>query len=504
MAAAAIFDLDRTLILGSSAPVFQRHLHAAGLGRAIAPAIAEPMNKAFELFGETWTTMQPARLFARTAAGWPVDTVRDAVTAAAAELEAKVCGFVPALLAQHRAAGRLLVLATTSPEPFVRPLAERLGFDAVVATRWQVSADNTFAGAVDGPFVWSRGKLDAVRAWAAANGVKLSESHAYSDSFFDGPLLAAVGHPTAVNPDPRLSVLARLRGWPIRHLDVAPGVAKIAGRELQDWLRPLNRPELWPNARFEFHNTDNIPTTGPAIVVFNHRSYFDSAAVGLLISRSGRTARFLGKKEVFDAPVVGQLARAFGGIRVVRASGSDEPLDAAVDALRGGEVVCMAPQGTIPRGPAFFEPELKGRWGAAKLAAMSGAPVIPVGLWGTERVWPRNSRLPRFDTERRLVTVTVGPPVTLAGRDPDDDTRRIMAAIVETLPNEARSRHTPTDDELAATFPPGYKGDVHRESDRRPGTDAPPPSVATKATKPTKPARPASTTPPSKRTRGSR
>ena len=47
------------------------------------------------------------------------------------------------------------------------------------------------------------------------------------------------------------------------------------------------------------------------------------------------------------------------------------------------------PEGTIPRGPAFFDPELKGRWGAARLAAMTGAPVIPVGMWGTEQVWPR-------------------------------------------------------------------------------------------------------------------
>ena len=52
------------------------------------------------------------------------------------------------------------------------------------------------------------------------------------------------------------------------------------------------------------------------------------------------------------------------------------------------------PQGTIPRGPAFFDPVLKGRWGAARLRQMTGAPVIPIGLWGTEKVWPRSSRLP--------------------------------------------------------------------------------------------------------------
>ena len=81
-------------------------------------------------------------------------------------------------------------------------------------------------------------------------------------------------------------------------------------------------------------------------------------------------------------------------------TGSDEPFEAAALALRAGEMVMIAPQGTIPRGPAFFEPELKGRWGGARLAAMTGAPVIPIGLWGTEQVWPRNARLPRIDPLR--------------------------------------------------------------------------------------------------------
>jgi putative phosphoserine phosphatase/1-acylglycerol-3-phosphate O-acyltransferase len=70
--------------------------------------------------------------------------------------------------------------------------------------------------------------------------------------------------------------------------------------------------------------------------------------------------RFLGKKEVFDAPVVGQIASAMGGIRVDRGTGSDEPLQAAAEALANGDLVAMMPQGTIPRGKAFYDPKLKG------------------------------------------------------------------------------------------------------------------------------------------------
>ena len=132
----------------------------------------------------------------------------------------------------------------------------------------------------------------------------------------------------------------------------------------------------------------------------------------------------------------------------------------------------LAPEGTIPRGPAFFETELKGRWGAAKLAAMTKAPVIPIGLWGTENVWPRSSRLPRLlPVDRPNVSAVVGEPVALDYTDVDADTTAIMKAIMALLPDEAREKRTPTADELARTYPPGYKGDPNAEAVRRPGTD---------------------------------
>jgi len=471
--AAAIFDLDRTLISSSSAVVFQRHLSEAGLGSVPDLPLADAFLKFYEQFGESWVMMQPAKLGARTSKGWSVETVHAAACAAAAEIESElVLPFARLTIDEHRAAGRLLVLATTSPEPWVAPLAEALGFDAVVATKWASEA-GAFTGETEGPFVWGRAKADAVRAWAEANDVALERSYAYSDSYFDCAMLEMVGHPVAINPDLRLQGVAALQGWPVRHFDKLEGVVKIAGRELQDWSRPFMREEFQPFSRFEFHGVDNIPAEGAAILVFNHRSYYDPAAMGLLAAKSGRSVRSLGKKEVFDVPIVGRLAKAIGGVRVDRGTGSDEPLDAAAEALRGGEVLMLAPQGTIPRGPAFFDPELKGRWGAAKLAAMTGAPVIPVGLWGTEKVWPRSSRMPKMPVgSRPLVSVTVGPAVDgLGGEDLDADTAAIMAAIVDLLPDEAREPHDPTPEEIALTFPPGYKGDPEAEADRRPGTD---------------------------------
>lgn len=471
MPTAAIFDLDRTLLPGSSATVFQKHLAAQGLLNERHIPGQELYRRSYEWFGENPIMMQLARFFVRSAEGWPIADVDAAAEAAATELEEQIQPYARKLIADHKAAGRKLVLATTSPAPLVSPLARRLGFDAVVASEW-VEDGVAYTGEADGDFVWGRAKARAVENWARANGIDLSRSYAYSDSAYDAPLLSAVGSGVAVNPDPQLTVIAAINGWEVRHLDVPPGVAKIAGREIQDWLRPLSRPEFVPNARWDIAGIDNIPATGGAIVVFNHRSYFDSTAVNLALAQSGRPARFLGKKEVFDAPIIGKISAMVGGIRVDRGTGSDEPLERAIEALTSGELVAMAPQGTIPRGPAFFEPELKARWGAAKLAHASKVPVIPMGLWGTEKVWPRAARLPRLlPTDAPEVTIRVGRPVKLKYRSLDADTKRIMEAIVDLLPPEAREHRTPTPEELALTYPPGYAGDPEAEADRRPGTD---------------------------------
>jgi putative phosphoserine phosphatase/1-acylglycerol-3-phosphate O-acyltransferase len=191
-----------------------------------------------------------------------------------------------------------------------------------------------------------------------------------------------------------------------------------------------------------------------------------------MLAKRGRPVRFLGKKEVFDAPVIGQIAKAIGGIRVERGTGSDEPLAAAALALEAGELVAMMPEGTIPRGKAFFDPELKGRWGAARLAAMTGSPVIPVGMWGTEKVWPRSERLPNFLALRHppLVQVRVGAAVAGLTGEPDGDTTKIMRAISSLLPAEARKKRTPTEEELRKTYPGGKIADTD-ETARRPGSD---------------------------------
>jgi len=98
---------------------------------------------------------------------------------------------------------------------------------------------------------------------------------------------------------------------------------------------------------------------------------------------------------------------------------------------------------------------------------------VPVGIWGTELVWPRNAKLPNITniTSPPTITITVGEPFSVGGSDPDTDTEAIMAAITALLPVEAREHREPTEDEIRRALPSNYRGDPDAEFERRPGTD---------------------------------
>lgn len=407
--------------------------------------------------------------------GQSQSAVQMAAQKAAPELVGLLQPYVRQVIEHHRSNGRAVVLATTTPRDLIEPFAREVGFDDVIATTYEVDSNGLYTGELVGPYVWSKGKKDAVAKWCDEKGVDVSQSYAYSDSVYDEPLLSMVGYPHCVNPDWRLRLLAVARRWPVMHFDVPIGVAKIpiVGLEAQQALMKFARPEVFPYARFSISGTENIPLDSAAILCGNHRSYFDIAAISLAVARTGRPVRFLGKKEVFDAPIIGPLATALGGIRVERGTGSDEPLRAASQSLQAGDLVAIMPQGTIPRGPAFFDPVLKGRWGAARLADETRVPVIPVGIWGTEKVWPRNAKLPNITnvSSPPQIIVRVGEPVVLDYLDPDIDTQRIMDAIAALLPEEARIQREPSSDELRRSYPSNYSGDPNSEEIRRPGTD---------------------------------
>ena len=259
MTSAAIFDLDRTLLVGASGPVLSETLREAGLRGREVPG-ERLLFEVFNRVGETLPAMALARQGASLAKGRSRSAVRAAAERAASRLADLVPPFARAVIAEHRAAGRVLVIATTTPFDLVEPLATLLGFDDVVATRYEHDGD-TYTGRIDGPFVWNSGKASAIREWAIRRGVDLGDSFAYSDSVYDLPLLSSVGFPHAVNPDPRLQIVATARRWPVLHFDVPSGVGKvpIANVEFQKVALEFARPLFFPFARFDIDGTENVP-----------------------------------------------------------------------------------------------------------------------------------------------------------------------------------------------------------------------------------------------------
>jgi phosphoserine phosphatase len=113
----------------------------------------------------------------------------------------------------HQDAGRATLIVSAAGNGVVEPLAAVLGMDGGIGTRYEVGDDDAFTGRFDGPFVYGQGKVEAMESFAAEHGIDLAESYAYSDSLSDLPMLRAVGHPVAVNPDPPLADIARAEGW---------------------------------------------------------------------------------------------------------------------------------------------------------------------------------------------------------------------------------------------------------------------------------------------------
>ena len=118
------------------------------------------------------------------------------------------------LLDQHRHAGRATYIVSASPVELVEPLAKALGMTAGIGTRSAI-VDGVYTGELDGPFCYGPGKVEAIEQLARWEGLDLDQCWAYSDSASDLPMLDAVGHPVAVNPDAKLERMAGQRGWPV-------------------------------------------------------------------------------------------------------------------------------------------------------------------------------------------------------------------------------------------------------------------------------------------------
>ena len=213
---AAFFDLDKTIIARSSTFAFSRPFYAGGLITRSAVLRSAYAHFLYLAGGADHDQMERMRAYlSDLVAGWDVQQVRDIVRETLEELiQPLVFHEATALIADHHAAGREVVIVSSSGAEVVVPIGEMLGADRVIATR-MVVADGRYTGEIEF-YAYAENKATAIRELAAASGYDLAECYAYSDSVTDLPMLEAVGHPTAVNPDRALRREAGSRGWPVR------------------------------------------------------------------------------------------------------------------------------------------------------------------------------------------------------------------------------------------------------------------------------------------------
>jgi len=216
---AAFFDLDRTLMAGSSGFHWAREARRAGLISRRRLAADAFVNLRFRLEGSTDAATDKVR--ERVGALIAGRRVRDLQRLSPRVLARVLPRLYPQMLAvayEHQDAGRRVYIVTAASQEMASLLSHILGFDGGIGSRSEV-VDGVYTGRAGGPFTYREGKAQALRELAATERIDLARSWAYSDSESDLPMLRAVGHPVAVNPDAVLARVARDEGWAVMRFD---------------------------------------------------------------------------------------------------------------------------------------------------------------------------------------------------------------------------------------------------------------------------------------------
>ncbi len=237
---AAFFDLDKTVIAKSSTLAFSRSFYQGGLINRRAVLRSAYAQFVYLVGGADHDQMERMREYlSGLVAGWDVQTVKDIVAETLHTIvDPIVYDEAVTLIEEHRLAGRDVVIVSSSGAEVVEPIGEMLGADKVVATRMVVGDDGRFDGTIEF-YAYGEAKAGAIGELAESEGYDLTRSYAYSDSATDLPMLEAVGHPYAVNPDRSLRRIAAERGWPVLVFS-----KPVALRQRASSIREAPRPAI--------------------------------------------------------------------------------------------------------------------------------------------------------------------------------------------------------------------------------------------------------------------
>lgn len=450
----AFFDFDGTLIDGFSLSTFARHhlrsghISAADAGRMLLIGLRgvtteEDFEEFFVAGMRAWAgrsedelTELGERLFVQGIAG---------------SLYPEAWRLVEA----HRRAGHTVVLASSATRFQVEPAARAMGVEHVLVTPVEIE-NGVATGRPGGPPLWRAGKAAAVLAFAAEHGIDLPRSFAYSNGTEDAPFLATVGVSRPLNPEPGLAEVAAQRGWPIvrftsrgrsgalrRAVRTVAGVGGMLGGfgagAVMGLLNGSRREGIdlgialagdlgsaLAGVELDVRGAEHLDAR-PAVFVFNHQSQLDVLVLAKLL-RGGFTG--VAKKEAANTPGFGPIFRYADMAFVDRGNTSQAKaaLEPAVERLREGISLVMAPEGTRSPTPALG-PFKKG---AFHVAMQAGVPIVPVVIRNAGELMWRGANTIREGT----VQVTVLAPVPTAGwrvADIDRHVADVRGMFQETL-----------------------------------------------------------------------
>lgn len=442
----AFFDADRTLLAGFSAVAFVRERLLSG---RMSPR--EMVQSGLGTLGYAVGRTGFSGLVSAHAAAY-----RGLAQSALEELGREVfekhlaTAIYPesrALVRAHRERGHTVAIVSSATPYQVEPLAADLGVEHVLCTRLE-AVDGVLTGRVVHPTCFGEGKSRAAEELAAGHDIDLDQSFFYTDSIDDLPLLERVGRPRPLNPDRRLAQVAKERLWPVRRFQSrgTPGLGDIARTALAyGSIVPsaltglgvglLNRSHrdatnmagcLWGDLSTALAGIDlrvegeeHLWSHRPAVFVFNHQSGLDAP---LMLKMVRRDATGIAKREILRNPIFGPLFWASGVVFVDRADTEKaiEAMAPAVEALRQGRSIVIAPEGTRQPTPRL------GRFkkGAFHLAMQAGVPVVPVVFRNVLDALPKHALVIRPAS----IEAVVLPPI-----DTSSWTRETLDAEIEGL-----------------------------------------------------------------------
>jgi putative phosphoserine phosphatase/1-acylglycerol-3-phosphate O-acyltransferase len=423
----AFFDLDGTLVAGFTGVIMTRDRLRRGqmgvgefIGMVQAGLNHQPGCSEFEdLIGGAWC---------RGAA-------RSATSTNSLSGQQKIMGRIYPemrdLVHAHMARGHTVVLSSSALTDQVEPVARFLGIRNVLSNKFETDDNGLITGEVQKPIIWGPGKARAVQAFAAKNGVDLSQSYFYADGDEDVALMYLVGNPRPTNPAGKLAAVAAKRGWPVlrftsrsgnnpvSQLRTAAGLASmvpIAAGAIGLGLLTRNKRtgvNFFTSAfgralltatgvNINLLGKENLTAKRPAVFIFNHRNQVDPVIAGRLVNTNFTS---VGKKELESDPIAGTLGKVMDVAFIDRdnAKAAVESLKKVEELARKGLSVLIAPEGTR-LDTTEVGPFKKGPF---RIAMSAGIPIVPIVIRNAEVISARDSTTFNPGT----VDVVVYPPI---------------------------------------------------------------------------------------------